>query len=107
VVVHAVGGVDDHVHLAVSIPPTVTVSDAVRRIKGASSRALKVDVAPYFGWQREYSIDSFSERHLPKVAAYITNQHQHHRDRTTIASIEPITDDADERIATRAKTQHL
>ena len=33
-----VGGVEDHVHLLVSIPPKIAVSDAIRSIKSNSSR---------------------------------------------------------------------
>ena len=34
--VHAVGGVEDHVHLAVSIPPAMSVAAVIGRIKGRS-----------------------------------------------------------------------
>jgi putative transposase len=90
--VHAIGGVDDHVHLAVSIPPSLSVADAVRRIKGASSRALRIEYGPTFGWQQEYSADSISRRNLPAVVTYIVNQRQHHNDQTTIAAAEPVPD---------------
>jgi REP element-mobilizing transposase RayT len=39
VIPHAVGCMPDHIHVAVSIPPKVALSDLVRRMKGASSRA--------------------------------------------------------------------
>ncbi len=35
---HAVGGMPDHVHVAVSIPPAVAVSEYVQLLKGSSSR---------------------------------------------------------------------
>ena len=35
--VHAVGGIEDHVHLAVSAPPTVMLATFIGQIKGASS----------------------------------------------------------------------
>ena len=92
IVVHAIGGVEDHIHMAISIPPKLSVADAVRRIKGGSSHEIRRELGPTFGWQNEYSIDSFSQRHLKHVVAYIENQHQHHRDRTLIYDIEPITD---------------
>lgn len=77
-IVHAVGGVADHVHLAVSIPPTLPVATAVQRIKGASSRAIAGEFGGAFGWQPDYSVDSFSERYLARVIAYIENQPRHH-----------------------------
>jgi putative transposase len=92
IVVHAIGGVEDHVHMAISIPPKLSVADAVRRIKGGSSHAIRTELGPTFGWQNEYSIDSFSQRHLKQVVGYIENQHQRHGDRTLIYDIEPIAD---------------
>jgi REP element-mobilizing transposase RayT len=35
--VFAVGGLADHVHLLVRIPPTICASDLVKQIKGSSS----------------------------------------------------------------------
>ncbi len=80
IIVHAVGGTDDHVHLAVSIPPRIAISDAMHRIKGASSRAINETFAGGFQWQADYNIDSFSERHLSRVVGYIINQWRHHAD---------------------------
>jgi putative transposase len=89
ILVHAIGGIEDHLHLMVSIPPKLSVADAVQRLKGTSSHALRAEFGEMFKWQNEYSVDSFSERHLPAVIAYVENQRQHHRNRTLIASIEP------------------
>jgi REP-associated tyrosine transposase len=33
---HAIGGADDHVHLAVTAPPTLLVSEWIGELKGAS-----------------------------------------------------------------------
>lgn len=35
-----IGGVDDHVHLLLGIPPTLALSDVMKRIKGESSKWL-------------------------------------------------------------------
>ena len=47
--VHALGGVEDHVHLLVSLPTTLNVADFIKSVKGASSRALNA------GTQRGHS----------------------------------------------------
>ncbi|HET7038083.1 MAG TPA: IS200/IS605 family transposase [Thermomicrobiaceae bacterium] len=88
--VHAVGGVADHVHLAVSLPPTLPVATAVQRIKGASSRAITEELGIDFGWQGDYSVDSFAGRHLAAVIAYIENQPRHHADGTLWSMIEEL-----------------
>jgi putative transposase len=89
ILVHAIGGIEDHLHLVVSIPPKLSVADAVQRLKGSSSHALRAEFGDVIKWQTEYSVDSFSERHLPTVIAYVENQRQHHQNRTLIPSIEP------------------
>ena len=51
-----IGGVDDHVHLLLGMPPTVAPSDIVKRIKGESSKWLSAerkDMAD-FAWQDGY-----------------------------------------------------
>ena len=37
---HAIGGIEDHIHIIVSIPPKLSISDFAKRIKGSSSRYL-------------------------------------------------------------------
>jgi putative transposase len=39
-----VGGVDDHVHLLLASHPSISVSEAVKRIKGGSSRWMKEQI---------------------------------------------------------------
>ncbi len=90
IIVHAVGGVADHVHLAVSIPPSLAVATAVQRIKGGSARTLNATFGDGFGWQGEYGVDTFGERHLAAVVAYIERQHRHHAEQTLWPSIEEI-----------------
>src|SRR5207245_8905631 len=52
-----VGGVADHVHLLLSIPPSLAVSKAVQLIKGGSSHWLKVTFPNMidFAWQDGYA----------------------------------------------------
>ena len=81
-VVHAVGMVSDHVHVAISIPPALAVSTVVGRLKGASTRMLNA-AGPFggealFAWQKEYGVYSFAERALPDVCAYVTDQARRH-----------------------------
>ncbi|MEO1623137.1 MAG: IS200/IS605 family transposase, partial [Cyanobacteria bacterium J06632_3] len=37
---YAIDGIDNHVHLIVSIPPKIAIAEFVRRIKGSSSHYL-------------------------------------------------------------------
>lgn len=94
VILHAVGVMPDHVHVAVSIPPSVAVSTFVGRLKGASSHAIN-DVSPTlaFAWQAEYGALSFGEKALLDVVAYIRDQAQRHASERLWASLEQVADE--------------
>jgi putative transposase len=92
---HAIGWVPDHIHLALSIPPKISVSDAIRRIKGASSHAINESrgmARPRFGWQPTYGAITFSERGLSRVVEYVLNQPQHHANGELIKLLEQIAE---------------
>jgi len=88
--VHAVGGIEDHVHLAVSIPPKIAPAKFIGDVKGNSSHFVNRVIKPDFEfyWQNEYGVLSFGERNLASVVRYIHNQKQHHADGTLIAAME-------------------
>jgi len=77
---HAIGFMPDHVHVAVSIPPSIAISEVVGRIKGASAHAVNhTHPAANFRWQSEYGVLSFGEKALPDVIDYIENQKNRHQ----------------------------
>ena len=86
---HARGFMPDHVHLALSIPPKLAITEAVRRLKGASSHAVN-QLLPQqtFGWQGSYGVLSFGERHLGSVNAYVRNQVERHARSTLNRALE-------------------
>jgi putative transposase len=89
---HTIGGIEDHVHLVVSIPPSLALSESIKLIKGSSSRYLNVNYAnpaAKFKWQQEYGVFSISKRNLNLAVDYAQNQKRHHAEGTTIAALEP------------------
>lgn len=40
VFVHEIGGTETHIHIALTIPPTLTISDYIGQLKGASSHHI-------------------------------------------------------------------
>jgi putative transposase len=82
VIPHAVGVMPDHVHLAVSIPPKVAVSEAVRRLKGASANAVNARSggtrSDTFRWQGDYGVLSFGDSALERVVDYVEHQRDRH-----------------------------
>ena len=92
--VHAIGGVEDHIHLGVSIPPKVAPAKFIGDVKGNSSHYVNHIIKPDFEfyWQDEYGVLSFGEKNLPAMVRYIHNQKQHHADGTLIVAMEKLTD---------------
>ncbi len=91
-IVHAIGGTQDHIHLAVSVPPKVSLAEFIGAVKGNSSHFVNHVVQPgfQFNWQREYGVFSFGEKNLPLIVKYIHNQKQHHADGSIIEAMKHI-----------------
>jgi REP element-mobilizing transposase RayT len=89
---YAIGGIIDHIHLAVSVPPKIAVAKFVGEVKGNSSHYINHIVKPDFEfyWQDEYGVLSFGEKNLPAVVRYIQNQKSHHADGSLIAVMEQL-----------------
>lgn len=92
---HAVNGMEDHIHVVLRIDPTVAVADAVGRVKGSASHFCNqalVFESP-FQWQTGYSAFAFSKRNLPQIVAYVRNQKIRHRDVDLDQSLEALPDE--------------
>jgi REP element-mobilizing transposase RayT len=76
--VHAVGGMADHIHLLIQVPPSLALAKAVLAIKSNSSRWAN-EQGHKFAWQQGYGAFSVSNSVIPAVARYIRNQETHHR----------------------------
>jgi putative transposase len=78
--VHAIGGVEDHVHVVVSIPPRIAVAAFVGQLKGASSHWVNYlsGYPAHLAWQEGYGAFSFGRRALRFVVRYALEQRQHH-----------------------------
>jgi REP-associated tyrosine transposase len=76
-----IGGSEDHIHLLVQIPPTITLSDAISTIKANSSRWAH-EQGNKFAWQQGYAAFSVSASSVPSVGRYVRNQEAHHKKRS-------------------------
>jgi putative transposase len=79
---HAANAVEDHVHVALEIPPSRAVSDIVGQIKGATSHALNRTSPEEFQWQSGYGVVTFRSAELPRVVEYVANQEARHKDKS-------------------------
>ena len=76
----ALGGIADHVHAVVEIPPALSVSELVGKLKGNASRWLNASGrSAKFEWQEGFSAFSVSQSNLDRVIAYVRTQEEHHR----------------------------
>ena len=79
-----IGGMEDHVHMLVGMTPTISVSEALKQIKGGSSMWLKEHLPSFagFAWQDGYGAFTVSKSQEPVVIDYISRQREHHRIKT-------------------------
>ncbi len=79
-----IGGVQDQVHVLLSLPSTLSVAKAMQLIKGGSSKWVHETFPEHrlFGWQVKYGAFSVSVSQLDKTIRYIKTQEEHHRKRT-------------------------
>ena len=75
------GGIADHVHLLLDVPPKLGLAELIAKLKANSSRWIKAEVGD-FAWQAGYGAFSVSPSRAEAVRAYIRNQAEHHRKRT-------------------------
>jgi putative transposase len=86
---HAINGMSDHLHVALSIPPKLAVATLIGQLKGASSHHVNQKYAQgTFAWQAEYGVLSISERSLSSLVDYVKNQKKHHAENSLNIAME-------------------
>jgi putative transposase len=72
------GGMEDHAHLLIQLPATLTLAKAVQLLKGSSSKWVGKH-GREFSWQEGYGAFGVSKSNMNAVVKYIANQEKHHR----------------------------
>jgi len=77
----AIGGTENHAHILLSIPAILSVAQAVKLIKGSSSKWIHdtFESAGDFAWQSGYGAFSINKSLLETTIRYIESQPEHHR----------------------------
>ncbi len=88
----ALGGVEDHLHILIRLPASISLAEIIGQVKGASAHLVTHEVAPgeFFKWQGGYGAFSVSARNLQQACNYINNQREHHRIGTIYRALEPV-----------------
>lgn len=74
-----VNGFRDHIHVLLSIPPTIAISNVVRHLKGYSSRVLGKKKF----WKEGYIVRSVGKEDFVQTFLNIRNQARYHRNHST------------------------
>ena len=80
----SIGGMQDHVHVLLSLPSTLPVAKAVQLIKGGSSKWVHDTFVGLgkFAWQEGYGAFSVNVSLLEDTIRYIEGQGEHHKRKT-------------------------
>ena len=81
---YKVGGTENHIHIACSLPRTITVAKLLEEVKKSSSKWIK-EKSPrcsMFSWQTGYSVFSLGQSQLNAFIQYVANQKNHHKSKT-------------------------
>jgi REP element-mobilizing transposase RayT len=79
-VAYGINGIEDHLHIATHIHPTVSLSSLVKDIKVSSSLWIKKNrVFPGFtSWSIGYGAFTYTIKEKEALVNYIRNQEKHH-----------------------------
>lgn len=77
----SIGGTNNHVHLLLTLPSSLTIAQLMRDLKANSSRHLNEQTGG-FAWQDGYAAISVSPSQVEVVRSYIEQQENHHDKRT-------------------------
>lgn len=77
---YRVGGTSNHIHIACTLPRTITISKLLEEIKKSSSKWMKQNSprCSLFSWQSGYSVFSLGQSQLNTLIKYIDMQKKHH-----------------------------
>jgi len=78
--VHAVNGVEDHLHLVFDLHPSIALASLIKDIKLSTSGWIRDHLLfPGFSnWKRGYSAFTYSKEARPDLIQYVKNQEEHH-----------------------------
>ena len=82
VVVLALGGLENHVHLLATVPGHISASKVMQQVKGVSARFAngELPLTAFLRWQEGYNARSVSRADVERVKQYVLCQKQHHAD---------------------------
>ena len=76
----AINCTEDHVHVLLAIPTTISIADLVKQLKGVSSHFAndELELEYQFKWQGSYGAFTVSRWDVDKIKQYVKRQKEHH-----------------------------
>ena len=76
-----IGGMPDHVHIALKLLPRHSVSEIIQKVKGNASKWINENkkTVGRFVWQAGYGAFTVSHSQLGHLIEYINTQKEHHK----------------------------
>ncbi len=87
---HVANGALDHLHVLLSLTPSILIADVAKNLKGASSHYINKGsgLNDTLYWQDGYGVVSVRKNEIPGITRYIENQKEHHKLGTLIEELE-------------------
>ena len=78
---YLINGVENHLHIATHIHPSISVSSIIKDLKVSSSLFIKDEslFTNFNGWQVGYGAFTYRYENRKTLIDYIQNQEEHHR----------------------------
>jgi REP element-mobilizing transposase RayT len=79
--IHAIGNVEDHIHVLVECQKTTVTADLIQLLKTKTTHHIKSLDKKYsdFSWQEGYGVFSVGKPALQNAIHYVLNQEEHHK----------------------------
>jgi putative transposase len=90
--IHEIGGIETHVHMCITLAPTILISDWIGQLKGSSAHEVNAKFgSKVLEWQTGYGVVSFGTQNLEWVKTYVRHQRIRHAQGTCQERLERIT----------------
>jgi len=78
---YQINGVEDHIHIVLSLHPSVSLASLVKDIKVASTIFIKEHklFKDFIGWQEGYGAFTYTIKEKHRLIKYVMNQETHHK----------------------------
>ncbi|HKF22824.1 MAG TPA: IS200/IS605 family transposase [Candidatus Angelobacter sp.] len=76
------GGMREHLHVLLSLPPTMAIAKAIQLVKAGSSKWMHEKGVKGFEWQVGYGAFTIGISQILGTVNYIRNQEKHHAKRS-------------------------